>query len=230
MYYLQDTQAPISAIELYNDLCRRIISTELLPGTRISENAISTEYGISRSVLRTAIARLQQINLVVVYPQRGTFVKQFDVDQIHNAIMIRSVLEENAVFDILNDKCASESLLKDLYEMLEQMEQACEHKDHMDPAVIRDLNPNFHLRITQEIFPAGALNMLYEIRVHITRWTNIEEAILGIELDIIKQNREIYESLRDGKLRKTLSKIREHFHTLGSTIANVKEIHPEYFQ
>jgi len=230
MYYLQDVQAPISAIELYNDLCRRIISTELVPGAKISENAISAEYGISRSVLRTAIARLQQINLVVVYPQRGTFVKQLDIEHITNAAMIRSVLEQNAVFDILSVEVVSPQLLKDLDEMLTQMEKAYESQTIKNMDIIRDLNPKYHLRIIEEVFPQSALNMLYEIRVHITRWTNIDEAIIGIEQRVIRQNRELYEALRDHKLRKALACIREHFETLVSTVDNVKKIHPNYFQ
>ncbi|MEG0854665.1 MAG: GntR family transcriptional regulator, partial [Angelakisella sp.] len=97
MYYLQDTQAPISAIGLYNDLCHRIITVELEPGTRISENSISAEYGVSRSVLRTVFARLQQINFVEVYPQRGTFVRLLDMDHVTSASTIRYVVERNAV-------------------------------------------------------------------------------------------------------------------------------------
>ena len=81
---------PNTAEEIYIDLLNRIISLELEPGQKISENAISEVYGVSRSVVRNSFARLMQNGFLVVYPQRGTYVSKIDLDYIRTRCFIGS--------------------------------------------------------------------------------------------------------------------------------------------
>ena len=48
----------MNSYALYDDLLRRIIDLSLYPGMQLSENAVSAEYNVSRSVVRGAFARL----------------------------------------------------------------------------------------------------------------------------------------------------------------------------
>ena len=66
---------PITADGVYQQILRRIIKLKLEPGQLISENQMAGEYGVSRSVIRTAFARLSQLGFVEIYPQRGTYVR-----------------------------------------------------------------------------------------------------------------------------------------------------------
>lgn len=229
MYYLQDAAAPISAIGLYNDLCQRIISVNLEPGDRISENAISTEYGVSRSVLRTVFARLQQINFVEVYPQRGTFVRLIDVDHITSASTIRYVVERNAVYDIIFSEVATK-LLEDLESMMARMKEALAGGSIEDIKLFKTLTAQYHLRIIQEVMTPNALSLLYEIRVHLTRWTNIDVSLQGLEQQLLEYNQDILDALRDRKLQKALRQIKEHFLLLVSNTDMVRSVHPNYFK
>lgn len=229
MYFLQDIQAPISAIELYNDLCRRIVTLELEPGTKISENSMSAEYGVSRSVLRTAFARLQQTNLIEVYPQRGTFVKRLDQEYIHSAAMIRYVIERDAVYDILQNHYDVSGLCNDLEKIVSLMEE--DLKDGSSAAIsdFKTQNAEFHLRIIKECFPVHTLNLLYEIRVHLAQWTNVDVAYQNIEKTVIDQNKEIAQSIKTGNLPPALRRIKEHFEILVANGALMRKVHPDYF-
>ncbi len=44
----------MSSAEVYEDIKKRIVNLELEPNQVISENSICKEYGVSRSVIRTA--------------------------------------------------------------------------------------------------------------------------------------------------------------------------------
>ena len=69
----------ISAEKIYRDLLDNIISLKLEPGSLISENTMSNEYGVSRSVIRTVFARLNELGFIDIYPQRGSYVSLIDM-------------------------------------------------------------------------------------------------------------------------------------------------------
>ena len=226
MYSLQDTEVPVSAPSLYNDLCGRIISMELKPGERISENTISSEYGVSRSVLRSAFARLKQINLIQVLPQRGTFVSLLDPDYIAAAAMIRSVVERDAVYEIFRREDQS-ILLANLLALLEAQRQMVAEKNF--GRIFKELDSKFHLTVIREVYNANTLNLLYEIRVQFSRWCSVDLALSGLEQQLFDQNEEIYNAIRNRRLQLALIRIEEHFQLMVSTLDAVKKVYPHYF-
>src|SRR6476620_1980344 len=63
------------AYELVEELKRRILSGEIAPGDKLpAENSLVEEFGVSRTVVREAISRLQAAGLVETYQGRGSFV------------------------------------------------------------------------------------------------------------------------------------------------------------
>jgi GntR family transcriptional repressor for pyruvate dehydrogenase complex len=68
-------RAPRLADQLYAQLVNQIGGGTLMPGQRLpSENRLSSEFGVSRPVIREAIARLQADGLVTTRHGSGTFV------------------------------------------------------------------------------------------------------------------------------------------------------------
>ncbi|WP_347161331.1 GntR family transcriptional regulator, partial [Peptostreptococcus anaerobius] len=103
---------PNTAEEIYIDLLNRIISLELEPGQKISENAISEVYGVSRSVVRNSFARLMQNGFLVVYPQRGTYVSKIDLDYIRTALLIRIAIEKEMLYRCMTKGNMKETIKK----------------------------------------------------------------------------------------------------------------------
>jgi GntR family transcriptional regulator, transcriptional repressor for pyruvate dehydrogenase complex len=63
------------AAKLVEDLKQRILSGEIAPGAKLpGENSLVEEFGVSRTVVREAISRLQAAGLVETFHGRGTFV------------------------------------------------------------------------------------------------------------------------------------------------------------
>jgi DNA-binding GntR family transcriptional regulator len=60
---------------LYNKLKQRIVSGKLRTGTKLVQNRIVQEFGISRGPVVRAFGRLRKERLIVVKPRTGAFVK-----------------------------------------------------------------------------------------------------------------------------------------------------------
>ena len=60
--------------DLASDLRRRIVDGVLAPGAKLpSENTLISEFGVSRTVVRSALTRLQAEGLVETERGRGSF-------------------------------------------------------------------------------------------------------------------------------------------------------------
>jgi len=95
-----------------------ILSGSLTPGQRLNEVAMSAELGISRGPLREALQRLVGEGLVTVISHRGTFIRQFDHDEIVELYELRTALETHAAR--LACRRASDDDLHELEEMLDE--------------------------------------------------------------------------------------------------------------
>ncbi len=74
--------------EVLQDLQRRIIEEEFLPGAWLVERDLSAEYGLSRTPIREVLNKLVLLGLITVQNNRGYQVRQFsfqDVVEIFNA-------------------------------------------------------------------------------------------------------------------------------------------------
>ncbi len=70
-----------------------ILDGGLAPGERISELSIVERTGVSRTPVRSALARLAEEGLLEPIPSGGFSVRSFGESDIHDAIEIRGVLE-----------------------------------------------------------------------------------------------------------------------------------------
>lgn len=70
-----------------------IINLELPPGSAISENDLSVSLNLSRTPVREALIEMTRLDLVKIYPQKGSFVSKIDYDLIEEAKFIRLSLE-----------------------------------------------------------------------------------------------------------------------------------------
>ena len=78
--------------------CAMQSSAVCCPGTPLSEAAISSVVGVSRTPVREALRMLMQESLVNVFPQAGTLVSPVRLGLLHEGRFVRRALEcENLV-------------------------------------------------------------------------------------------------------------------------------------
>jgi DNA-binding GntR family transcriptional regulator len=78
---------------VHAELRRRIVSLELPPGAPLAEKELIEGFGVSRTPVREALLKLVEEQLVVIYPQSGTFVARICASIAEDAMVIRVALE-----------------------------------------------------------------------------------------------------------------------------------------
>ncbi len=82
---------------VYEALRRAILDREFDPGEPLTEQDLSHRFGVSRTPVREALAKLERDRLVRVVPKKGAFVRTVSHDDIRELYQIREALEALAV-------------------------------------------------------------------------------------------------------------------------------------
>jgi DNA-binding GntR family transcriptional regulator len=77
----------------YEQIKEAILGGALRPMERITEGDVASRLGLSRTPVREAFGLLAAEGLIVVIPQRGSFVSQLRIDDILEIYQIRTPLE-----------------------------------------------------------------------------------------------------------------------------------------
>jgi len=79
--------------KIYEILKEQITNEELKPGERLLDDQLASMFGVSRTPVREALARLATEGLVEIVPRGGVYVKKLTREDIEDIYEIRKVLE-----------------------------------------------------------------------------------------------------------------------------------------
>ncbi|WP_271407967.1 GntR family transcriptional regulator [Pseudomonas sp. Q1-7] len=65
---------------IYEELRKQILTLQLKPGAQLDEVSLAAQFGVSRSPVRDALARLITEGLVTILPNRTTLVTPFEIE------------------------------------------------------------------------------------------------------------------------------------------------------
>ncbi|AVM25438.1 FadR/GntR family transcriptional regulator [Bacillus pumilus] len=152
----------IKTKKIYEEIADAIIESirtgELLPGEKLdSVQALSESFQVSRSAVREALSALKAIGLIEMKQGEGTYVKQFDPEQLAFSLSPAFLMKQHDVTQLLEVRAIIETgavkkaaLLRtddDLHQLrnaLEQMKLAEAHEEIGEEA---DLT--FHLALAK---------------------------------------------------------------------------------
>ncbi|MBM4331036.1 MAG: GntR family transcriptional regulator [Deltaproteobacteria bacterium] len=78
---------------IFGVLRDRIVYMEYPPGKLLLEKELCEEFKVSRTPLREAITKLEEMKLVTVIPRYGTYVSEVDINEIRCAFEVKIKLE-----------------------------------------------------------------------------------------------------------------------------------------
>jgi DNA-binding GntR family transcriptional regulator len=78
---------------VYQQLKDAILAGAIRPMERITENRVAARFGLSRTPVREAFRRLEAEGLILVVPQRGSFVSQPSIEDLLEIYQVRTPLE-----------------------------------------------------------------------------------------------------------------------------------------
>ncbi len=84
-------------VRIYNEMKRKILNCEYLPGYMLKEETLSIEYNVSRTPIREAVSRLAQEELVIIKPKKGIIVAPITIEDINQTYEVRLLFECYAV-------------------------------------------------------------------------------------------------------------------------------------
>ncbi len=81
----------------YNSIREHIVRGRLDESSRLTEDFLCRQLGISKSPIREALNRLESEGLIRIEPRRGAFLRTFSIKEIDDMYDLRDVLERHAV-------------------------------------------------------------------------------------------------------------------------------------
>mgnify|MGYP000303341591 CR=1 FL=1 len=92
----------VLADEVTDDLRDAIVSHELEPGRKLTEDELAAQLGVSRGPVREALMRLEREGLVVIERHRGATIASWnrqDIEEIYSLMAFNCLLYEDITFN-----------------------------------------------------------------------------------------------------------------------------------
>jgi DNA-binding GntR family transcriptional regulator len=211
--------------QVYLSLRESIVSAELQPGRRLSENELADRLGVSRTPVREALVRLRDERLVAIVPQLGTFVTLISNDGVADAAFVREALECAAIR--LATASAREEDLAELQANLVAQDRAHEAGD---ADAFDRLDDALHHSICEASGHEIAWTLSRRANGHLDRVRRLslpDPAYLG---EMVDEHREVVAAIAARDADRAEQLLRHHLRMVLSSLPHIQAEHPEYFE
>jgi len=152
------------ARQIHAALKRAIVTGELAPDTAFDKNELCERFGVSRLPVTTAIERLAYENLVVVEPQRGSYVARIRAGDVRQWMLVRRVLETELV-----GLCAMQLSRRSVERLTRQLAHQRTAMENGDLDGFYELDVEFHRLLVDGLSLHRVGDILESIRPHVDR-------------------------------------------------------------
>ena len=176
---------------VYEHLRDEILADHLLPGTELSEVALSKELAISRGPIREAMGRLAAEGLITMRPRRRAEVRSLTPQELIDAYQVREALEVMAVRLLI--RRVTEADLARLEELIDQMAA------HSAEGAVREFftaNVSFHELLCELSGNPKLQEVHHRLEGEIGRFQNRTLALRGSMDDSLTEHRAILAAVR----------------------------------
>lgn len=199
------TKSSTRSFPVYDSLRRAIIEQALKPGVKLPEDSIGETFGVSRTVVRNALVRLDAEGLIDIRPNRGASVAVPTIEEAYDIFDMRQCLER----EVVQRLCATDSTeaVETLKRHLTQ-EQSTLGKDHTRS--IR-LAGEFHVLLAELTGSPMLAKYVNEIvsrcSLILARFAQVHSAECGVE-----EHAEIIEAIAHRDAEKAMGLMHIHLH------------------
>ena len=93
---------PARKIDIVQNIQSRVLSGEWVQGSQLpSERELAVEYGVSRPVIREALAGLVELGFIEIHPGRGSFVRGVKIDDLSGSLTRAATLTRITARDLV---------------------------------------------------------------------------------------------------------------------------------
>ncbi|MFK8035490.1 MAG: GntR family transcriptional regulator [Hyphomicrobiales bacterium] len=141
---------------VYLEIRAMILAKTLVSGQKLVQEDLAERLGVSRTPLRSAIARLERENFVAITARGEAQVAEFGLQQIIDVFEIRAVLE-GLICRLLAPQIERKHTIY-LRSLMASVEEAANSEDH---AAYREADVEFHTYLTN-LVADGVLNRMLD--------------------------------------------------------------------
>lgn len=212
------------ASQVYEHLMQKILDMQLRPFQELSEARLAAEFGVSRTPVREAFARLARRGLVDILPQRGTRVSPLSEDLIAKSRFIREALERPLA------RLAAEKLTSEI-EALLMREVALQHtfaKLSDDQSFLQS-DDRFHALIAKAAGFESIWDDVREVKFHMDRVRRLSLLSQEHMFFIVGEHEVILGRLQDHDVKGADESMGVHLISVMRELDLIRATHPEYF-
>lgn len=221
---LKITGRRTSVDSVFDHLYQEIVSMRLLPGTKISEAEIAGQFNISRQPVRDAFSRLENLDLLLIQPQRATEVKRFSSAAITTVRFVRASVEAEVLRRAARacDKAGSELLEAQLKEQQDAV-------DAQNYEEFRALDYDFHKALCTVGEVDFAFDVVAKEKAKVDRLCVLEMKRNERFDQLLEDHRQIAEMVSNNNEEGAVKAGMLHLSRLDATIDTIREENADYF-
>jgi len=221
---LQAVEALSFGAQLHRHLRSAIIRGEFHPGQALSESEIALQYSTSRQPVREAFIKLAEERLVVIQPQRGTFVVKISQADVLDARFVRETIEVAVVQEAATS--APPTVIKELRQLVERQKQVTQGHN----AEFLALDEEFHRTISLSVSRAHAWRVIESIKAQMDRIRNLSlDDATPLPL-IIEQHTRIVDAIEAGNPTEAAAAMRTHLREIIVSLPEIAARFPDDFE
>jgi len=194
----------------------RIVTGHYLPGARLDETELATEFSVPRTPVREALIHLATHGLVQIRPRRGAVVSELSPKRLYEMFEVMAELESMSVR--LAVRRHNEADLQKINAALKACHQALESDDV-------DLYYKENERFHRAIYDAGHNRFLYESTISISRrlsaYRRLQLRLRGRLHQSYEEHAGIVQALADGNSELASRIIHKHVVMQGEHFADL---------
>lgn len=213
-----------AATHIRQALRSEIIGMVRRPGDAVSEKAIATAFGVSRTPVREALLGLAEEGLVDIFPQSGTFVARIPLAGLPEAMLVRESLE--ATITRLAAHVATDGDIAALTRHL--AEQAATARAR-DLAGFYALDEAFHALLAQIAGYPGVWSLVQQVKYQVDRFRLMTLNLADRPLTIVAEHLEIVEAIAARSPEKAVEAMARHLATALTGLDAARALYPDYF-
>ncbi|WP_299644631.1 GntR family transcriptional regulator [Devosia sp.] len=212
------------ASQIFEHLMQQILDMRLQPFQELSEARLAAEFGVSRTPVREAFARLARRGLVDILPQRGTRVSPLSEDLIAKSRFIREALERPLA------RLAAEKLTSEIEALL--MREVALQKtfaELSDDQSFLQSDDRFHALIAKAAGFESIWDDVREVKFHMDRVRRLSLLSQQHMFFIVGEHIEILDRLKAHDADGADKSMAVHLISVMRELDLVRAKHPEYF-
>ena len=210
---------------VFDQLHEEISSLAILPGAKLSESEIAQRFGVSRQPVRDAFSRLENLDLLLIRPQRATEVRGFSMKRVAHARFIRLAVE----LEVVRHACSVwDATCEDkLDQSLQQQRQALAN-GQLD--LFHLLDYQFHKLICDLGGCPMAFNTIEECKKKVDRLCVLSLDRKDESETLFDDHLKLAKALKNKDAESATAVARQHFGRLDDIISDVHNKNLEYFE